>query len=66
MFVTPEFAVRDLAVLEDVSSDHLPVHARLCLTGRPADSKRREPVSPEDRRDVKQVLQEYREEQRGP
>ncbi len=66
LFVTPEFAVRNLAVLEDVGSDHLPVHARLCLTGRPADSKRPEPVSREDRRDVQEVLQEYREEQRRP
>lgn len=66
LFVTPEFAVRDLAVLEDVGSDHLPVHARLCLTGRPSDSKRPEPVSREDRRDVKEVLQEYREEHRRP
>lgn len=66
MFVTPEFAVRDLEVLEDVGSDHLPVHARLCLTGRPSDSKRPDPVSREDRRDVKEVLKEYGEEQRRP
>ncbi len=66
MFVTPEFKVRDLQVLEDVGSDHLPIHARVCLIGRSFSSKSPEPVSREDRRDVKEVLEEYREERREP
>ncbi|MET3828051.1 hypothetical protein ABIC16_003806 [Sphingomonas sp. PvP055] len=64
MFVTPDFKVRDLAVLEDVGSDHLPIHSRLCLTGKPGTNGRPEPVSNEDRKDVKEVLQDYREERR--
>lgn len=64
MFVTPDFKVRDLAVLEDVGSDHLPIHSRLCLTSKPDTNGTPEPVSNEDRKDVKEVLQDYREERR--
>jgi endonuclease/exonuclease/phosphatase (EEP) superfamily protein YafD len=64
MFVTPEFKVRSLAVLEDVGSDHLPVQSRLCLTGRTGTNKLPDAVSKEDRKDVKEVLQEYHETKR--
>ncbi|MES3044196.1 endonuclease/exonuclease/phosphatase family protein [Sphingomonas faeni] len=62
MFVTPQFEVRSLEVLEDVGSDHLPVRSELCLAGAASMNTRPEPVSREDRRDVKETLQEYREE----
>ena len=65
MFVTPEFKVRDLDVLEDVGSDHLPIYARLCLTHQTAANRTPDPVSNEDRKDVKEVLQDYREERRN-
>ena len=61
MFVTPQFEVRSLDVLEDVGSDHLPVHAELCLTGPASTNEAPDPVSREDRRDVKETLQEYRQ-----
>ena len=65
MFVSPEFKVRGLEVLEDVGSDHLPIHSRLCLTGSTAANSSPEPVSREDRRDVKETLQDYREGRQG-
>jgi len=63
MFVTPEFKVSSLEVLEDVGSDHLPIHSRLCLTGRTGANKAPDTVSNEDRKDVKEVLEEYHEDQ---
>lgn len=51
-----------MAVLEDVGSDHLPIHAELCLTGTAAAHPAPKPASGEDRRDVGEILQEYREE----
>ncbi|KQN26321.1 hypothetical protein ASE86_09335 [Sphingomonas sp. Leaf33] len=62
LFVTPEFRVRTLDVLEDVGSDHLPIHARVCLTGAATPGGAPDPASKEDRRDVKEILQEYRDE----
>lgn len=38
LFVTPEFAVRRLDVLENVGSDHRPLAAALCLMGTGADA----------------------------
>lgn len=64
LFVTPEFRVRTLDVLENVGSDHLPIHARVCLTGPASAGGAPDPVSREDRRDVQEILQEYREERR--
>ncbi|MEG3168108.1 endonuclease/exonuclease/phosphatase family protein [Sphingomonas sp. LB3N6] len=65
MFVTPEFKVRNLEVTDDVGSDHLPIHSRVCLTGRTVANGTPEAVSREDRKDVKEVLQDYREERRN-
>lgn len=64
LFVTPEFEVRSIEVLEDVGSDHLPVHAELCLTGVAASNPAPEPVSGEDRRDVHEIMDEYRDHRR--
>jgi endonuclease/exonuclease/phosphatase (EEP) superfamily protein YafD len=64
MFVTPEFEVLSMKVLEDVGSDHLPIHAELCLTGAAANNPAPEPVSQEDRRDVNEIMDEHREEKR--
>jgi endonuclease/exonuclease/phosphatase (EEP) superfamily protein YafD len=61
MFVTTEFKVRDLAVMENVGSDHLPIYSHLCLTTQAVANGKPEPVSREDRKDVKEVLQDYRE-----
>lgn len=56
LFVTPEFEVHSLEVLDSVGSDHLPVHAQLCLKGPAADNPSPEPVSAEDRRDVREIM----------
>ncbi len=60
LFVTPEFTVRSIGVLEDVGSDHLPVHSSLCLTGRTDLNARPQPVSREDRKDVREIMDDYR------
>ncbi|WP_439533936.1 endonuclease/exonuclease/phosphatase family protein [Polymorphobacter sp.] len=61
LFVTPEFAVRSISVLENVGSDHLPISAEVCLGGpRPANDAP-DPVTAEDREDVDEVMDEYRE-----
>lgn len=65
VFVTPEFEVRSMEVLENVGSDHLPIYAELCLTGSAAGNQAPEPVSRGDRRDVNEIMEEYREERRG-
>nr|WP_243446267.1 endonuclease/exonuclease/phosphatase family protein [Polymorphobacter fuscus] len=65
MFVTPEFEVRSLRVLENVGSDHLPVSAILCLAAGATGNDRPEPVSAEDRRDVDEIMDEYRSERRA-
>lgn len=62
LFVTPEFSVRSLSVLEDVGSDHLPIHAELCLAGRAPGTAVPEPASREDRQDLNEVMDAYREE----
>lgn len=62
LFVTPEFAVRSLGVLEDVGSDHRPIHAALCLTGRTDLNAAPEPVSREDAKDVREIMEDYRPE----
>lgn len=62
LFATPEFEVRSIDVLEHVGSDHLPVSAELCLAGRAARNANPEPASREDRRDVQEVMQDYRED----
>lgn len=64
LFVTPEFQVRSLEVLENVGSDHLPIRSELCLTGRTSANQAPEAVSPEDRRDVDEVIEEYREDRK--
>ncbi|WP_186456974.1 endonuclease/exonuclease/phosphatase family protein [Sphingomonas suaedae] len=61
LYVTPEFQVRSMDVLDNVGSDHLPIHAELCLTGQKSSNARRDPVSDEDRRDVKEVLEGHRD-----
>ena len=65
LFVTPEFEVRSMEVLENVGSDHLPIYAELCLTRSAAGNQAPEPVSREDRRDVNEIMEEYREERGG-
>ncbi|WP_136942760.1 endonuclease/exonuclease/phosphatase family protein [Sphingomonas baiyangensis] len=59
IFITPEFAVRSMAVLENVGSDHLPVHAELCITPGNTGNAAPEAVTREDRRDTQEVLDDY-------
>ena len=60
LFVTPEFGVRSLEVLEDVGSDHLPIRAELCLMGRVAVDEAPEPASFQDQRKAEEAIEAYR------
>ncbi|MHA6718850.1 endonuclease/exonuclease/phosphatase family protein [Sphingomonas sp. RS6] len=59
LFVTPEFEVRSINVLENVGSDHLPIHAELCLAGATTGSADPKPVSQENREDVREIINAY-------
>ena len=60
LFATPQFTVRTLRVLEDVGSDHLPIHSSLCLTGRTDLNARPQPVSRGDVKDMREIIDDYR------
>lgn len=61
LFVTPEFAMQSLQVLEPVGSDHLPITAKLCLGPRPPGNDAPPPPSEDDRDDVKEILEDAHE-----
>ncbi|QDH35792.1 endonuclease/exonuclease/phosphatase family protein [Porphyrobacter sp. YT40] len=65
VFMTEEFTLRDIRVLEDVGSDHRPVSARICLTPRAGAWRNDRPdtVTAEDRETAAEVMEEYREDQ---
>ncbi|WP_162233717.1 endonuclease/exonuclease/phosphatase family protein [Sphingomonas sp. Leaf17] len=60
LFFTPEFRVRSLGVGASIGSDHLPVTAVLCLGDTVPDAPAPK-VSTEDRKDAREILNEYRE-----
>jgi endonuclease/exonuclease/phosphatase (EEP) superfamily protein YafD len=52
IFLSPGFTVRDLRILDNVSSDHRPLTATVCLSGDPARRQNESPdeLTPEARR----------------
>lgn len=60
---TPEFAFRELAVLEDVGSDHLPVKAQLCLKPRLGEAANAapEPAREEDHQAANEAVEDLKE-----
>ena len=52
IFLSPGFTFRDLHILDDVSSDHRPLTATVCLSGDPARRQNESPdeLTPEARR----------------
>lgn len=66
VFVSPDFVVRSIRVLEDVGSDHLPVAAEVCLTPAVGRAVNAAPDAPdaEDRKDTREILQDYRQDAR--
>jgi len=65
VFMTKEFMISDIKVLDDVGSDHRPVYARVCLAPVAASVRndRPEAVSQDDRETARTVMEEYREDQ---
>lgn len=64
LFFTEQFAMRDLSTGRNVGSDHLPVHAEICLvpgTGEALNEP--EAASSEDFGDYSETLANYREDQ---
>lgn len=65
LFMTAEFTVRSMRVMDDVGSDHRPIYSELCLA--PQDGQARNGTSDlvigEDRDDMREVMDEYREDQ---
>ena len=59
-FVTEQFAVQSIRVLENVGSDHLPVMSHLCLAPRRADHINDEAasISSDDREDAREIIRE--------
>lgn len=57
LFVTPEFAMQSLQVLEPVGSDHLPITARLCLGPREPGNEAPPPPSQDDREDLQEIVE---------
>ena len=65
VFVSPDFAVRSIRILEDVGSDHLPIAAELCLLPAVGRAVNARPAAPdaEDRDDMREIFREYGEDE---
>lgn len=65
LFVTSEFTVRTMRVLEDVGSDHRPIYSELCLAPQDGRARNRAPdaVTADDREETMDVMNEYHEDQ---
>ncbi|WP_379922391.1 endonuclease/exonuclease/phosphatase family protein [Erythrobacter sp. R86502] len=65
IFMTEDFTLGEIRVLEDVGSDHRPVYGRVCLTPRQGELRNKEPaaVTRDDRETAAEVMDEYREDQ---
>lgn len=66
LFVTEEFLVTKLEVLENVGSDHRPIASKVCLAPGPAERRNKAPDAPteEDKSDATGVMEDYREDTR--
>lgn len=64
LFITEEFVLADLEVLDPVGSDHLPVFTRLCLEPETGEVVNEEPedATAEDDEDAKEMVEEAEEQ----
>ncbi|MDN3645009.1 endonuclease/exonuclease/phosphatase family protein [Pontixanthobacter aestiaquae] len=64
LFVTEEFLITELKVLENVGSDHRPIASTMCLSPGPAIARNEQPEAPteEDQSEAEDVMEEYRED----
>lgn len=60
LFISPDFTLVDMRVLENVGSDHLPVIATVCLAPRAAKVLNDEPEAPdaEDHKDMRDAIRD--------
>ncbi len=60
LFMSPDFTLVDMKVLENVGSDHLPVSATVCLAPRAAKVLNDEPEKPDlaDHKDMRQAIRD--------
>lgn len=65
LFVTPQFTVRTMRVMDDVGSDHRPIYSEICLAPRDGEARNAAPdtVTADDREDAAEVMDEYSEDQ---
>lgn len=63
LFISPDFTLVDMKVLENVGSDHLPVIATVCLAPRAAKVLNDEPEAPDasDHKDMKDAIRDGKE-----
>lgn len=60
IFMSPDFTLLDMKVLENVGSDHLPVIAKVCLAPRAAKVLNDEPETPDadDQEDMREAIRD--------
>lgn len=60
LFISPDFTLVNMKVLENVGSDHLPVFAQLCLAPRAAKALNDEPATPDadDHKDMHDAIRD--------
>lgn len=60
IFMSPDFTLVDMKVLENVGSDHLPVIAEVCLAPRAAKVLNEEPAEPDgsDHKDMREAIRD--------
>lgn len=63
LFISPDFTLVDMKVLENVGSDHLPVFARLCLAPKAAKALNDEPekADADDKKDMRDAIRDGKE-----
>ncbi|MDM7956722.1 endonuclease/exonuclease/phosphatase family protein [Blastomonas sp.] len=63
IFMSPDFTLLDMKVLENVGSDHLPVIAKVCLAPRAAKVLNDEPETPDadDHKDMHDAIRDGKE-----
>lgn len=64
IFITPEFVVRSMRVLDDVGSDHLPIFTELCLSPQKARAANTTPdtITADDREETADTMADYRKD----
>lgn len=67
IFMSPDFTLVDMKVLENVGSDHLPVIAEVCLAPRAAKALNGEPEAPDasDHQDMRESIRDGKQAARA-